>query len=167
MLRKGAADQLLQSRLEILSLLQLIGKFTQFLSHNGVQSNIGTGNGQGRTQHTELKFVTGEGQGRGTVSVGGILRNSGQNIHTDPHNALFRVGVVGAVDDRIHNGIQLVTKENRDDCGGRLVGTQTVIVTGGSHGAAQEVLILVNTLDKGSQKHQEARVLPWSLAGAE
>ena len=73
MFGKGTANELLQCSVKVISLFQFICKFTELLSHNGVQGNVGTCDGLRRTQHTELKFVTCKGQGRGAVAVGGVL----------------------------------------------------------------------------------------------
>ena len=167
MVGKGFKYQLVEGCIKVFSLLQNVGKLTQLLCHNGVQSNIGARNGLGRAQHTELKLIASEGHGGGAVTVGGILGDGGQHIHANAHDALLRVGIVGAVNDRIHNGSQLVTQENGDDGRRCFVGTQAVVIACKGNGAAQPILILVDALDKGRQEHQELSVLPGGLAGLE
>ena len=161
------ADQGLEGGIEIIRLFQHVREATQFLSHNGVQGNIGAGHGLGGTQHPELKLVAGEGQRAGAVPVGGVLGNHGQHVHADAQDALFRVGIVGAVDDGLHHRVQLIPQINGNDGGRGFAGAQPVVVAGGGHGAAEKILIFVHAGDEGRQEHQEPGVLPGGLAGAE
>ena len=56
MVGKDLFDELFQIRLEILGLFQLVGKLLQFLRHDGVQSNVGTGDRLAGAKHPELKL---------------------------------------------------------------------------------------------------------------
>ena len=115
MLGKGSADKVLQCGIKVICLLQLIGKPAKLFCHNGVKGNVGTGHGLRRTQHTEFKFGAGERKRTGAVTVSGVLRNGGQNVNANAHQALFRFGVVCAVDDRFDNSSQFVTQEDRNN----------------------------------------------------
>ena len=80
----------------------------QLLDHNGVEHHIGTGDGLGRAQHTELKLIAGKGEGRGAVAVRGILRNFRQGVHAD-FQLLFRhIHILGAADNGLENRSQLI-----------------------------------------------------------
>ena len=78
MVAEGCGNQFMQRVIKVLGLFQHIRKFAQFLRHDGVQNGIRIGNGLRGTQHTELEFITGEGKGRGTVAVRGILGMAGR-----------------------------------------------------------------------------------------
>ena len=82
---QGLAYKVLQGAVKVSGNLQFVGKLPQFFSHNGIQGNIGTCNRLGGTQHSQFKLVAGESQGRGAVSVGGVLGDSRQNIHANSH----------------------------------------------------------------------------------
>ena len=80
---------------------------------------------------------------------------------------LFRSGVLGAVDDGLHHGGELVAQEDGHHGGRGLLGAQAVVVARKGHGGAQEVLILVHPLHKGGQEQQEAGVLAGGAARLE
>ena len=67
------------------------------------------------------------------------------------------------------NGFQntgeLRTQEDTDDGRRRFVGAQSVIVTRAGHGAAQHVLIFIDTFDDGRQEQQELVVVIGIAAG--
>ena len=165
--RQGLANQLLQGCFKILGLFQLIGKAAQLFGHNGIQSDIGTGDGLGGAQHTQLELVAGEGQGAGTVAIRGVLGNGGHHVHANAQQALFRLRIVGPIDDGLDHGIQLIAQEDGNDGRRRFVGAQAGIVAGRGHCAAQKLLIFINALDKGCQENQELSILPWGFSGAE
>ena len=164
---EGLTDQFMEGGIKVLSLLQNVRKLAQLLGHDGVQGDVGAGNGLGGTQHTELKFVTGEGQRAGTVSVGGILADGGEHIHADAQQGLFGVHIVGAVYDGTDDGIQLVAQENGYNGRRCFVCTQAVVVAGRGNSTPQKVLIFIHALDKGSQEQQEPGILIGGLAGTE
>ena len=164
---KDLFDELFQIRLEILGLFQLVGKLLQFLRHDGVQSNVGTGDRLAGAKHPELKLIAGEGHGRGAVPVRVVLGNGGHGVHADLEGALAGLLELRTADDGLHDGIQFVTQEDGEDCGRCFGSAQTVIVAGKCHRSPQEVLILVHALDKGRQEQQELGVLAGSLAGLE
>ena len=167
MIFQSLTDQLLQLRIKILGIFQGICKFTQFLGHYGVEHDIGSGDGLGGTRHPKLKFVAGEGQGAGAVSVSGVLGDGGEHIHTNAKHTLFGFGVVGAVDDGLDDSVQFCSQENGDDGGRGLTGTKTVIVSGGSYCAPEEILVFIHTGNESRQKYQEPSVLTGGFAGAE
>ena len=167
MLGEHPADEGGQGLVEVVRPLQLIGKLLQLLGHDGVQGNVGAGNGLGGAQHPELKLVAGEGHGGGAVPVGVVLGDGGHHVHPHPQGLLAGVGVLGAVDDGLHHGGELVAQEDGHHGGRGLLGPQAVVVAREGHGGAQEVLILVHALHKGSQKQQEAGVLAGGAARLE
>ncbi len=91
MLGEDPADQLLQVRLEVLGVLQLVGELLQLLGHDGVQGDVGAGDGLGGAQHPELELVAGKGHGRGAVAVGVVLPDGGQHVHADLQGPLAGV----------------------------------------------------------------------------
>ena len=167
MVGKDLFDELFQIRLEILGLFQLVGKLLQFLRHDGVQSNVGTGDRLAGAKHPELKLIAGEGHGRGAVPVRVVLGNGRHGVHADLEGAFAGLLELRTADDGLHDGIQFVTQEDGEDCGRCFGSAQTVIVAGKCHRSPQEVLILVHALDKGRQEQQELGVLAGSLAGLE
>ncbi|CDC68125.1 unknown [Oscillibacter sp. CAG:155] len=167
MLGKGLSDELLQIGLEVLGGLQLIGKLLELLGHDGVQSDIGAGDGLGGTQHPELELVAGEGHGRGAVAVGVVLGNGGQHVHADLQRPLAGILVLRALDDGIHYAAQLVAQEDGQYGGRSLLSAQTVVIAGEGHGGPQEVLIVIHALDEGGQEQQELGVLAGRGAGLE
>ena len=166
-LGEGPADQLLEVGLEVGGGLQLVGELLELLGHDGVQGDVGPGDGLGGAQHPELELVAGEGHGGGPVPVRGVLADGGEHVHADLQGLLAGVLVLGALDDGLHHGVQLVPQEDGEDGGGRLLGAQAVVVAGGGHGGAEEVLVLVHALDEGRQEEEEAGVLAGGGAGLE
>ena len=75
--------------------------------------------------------------------------------------------IVGAVDNGLYNGSQFIAQENGNDGRGCFMSAQTVIITGGGHSRAQELLILINALNKGRKEYEELGVLPGRLTGTE
>ena len=67
---------------------RMSANWRKLFRHDGVEHDVRPGNGSDGAQHTELEFVAGEGKGRGTVPVGGILGKLGQNMDADLQFAL-------------------------------------------------------------------------------
>ena len=162
---EGVVQQGLQGGLEVFRPLQNIGELPQLLCHDCVQHHIGAGDGLGGAEHTELKLVAREGEGRGTVAVCGVLRYLGQGIHADSEPLFGDVHILRALHDGVENGGQLIAQKDGDDGGRSLVATQAVVVAGVGYAAAQHLLILVHALDKRRQEQQELRVLAGCAAG--
>ena len=156
-----------QRLLEVLGALQLVSELAELLSDCGVQHNVCARDVDRRAQRTELELVAGEGERRGTVAVGGVLRDSRQNCSAQIHLGLVNVGVVLAGLDGIQNSLQLIADEHGDDRRRRLVRAQAVIVAGRSDGNAEQILIFVNRLDNGGQKQDELAVFARVLARLE
>ena len=106
-----------------------------------------------------------EGQGRGAVAVGGILGDLWQGVHADLQLLFGHVHIFRALDDGVQHSGELVTQEDGDHRRGCLIAAQAQVVAGVGHAAAQNVLVLVHTLDKRGQKQQELGVLAGGLAG--
>ena len=160
----GALDQSNHGAGKVLSALQLVGVALQFLCNGGVQDGVGIAQVLSGTGHTELELVAGEGKGRGTVAVGGILAELGQDINAQIHLHLDGAGIGGIGCDSIDDSFQLFAHEDGNDSRRCLVGTQTVIVAGSGNGGAQQIGVLVNSLDDSSQEHQELQVLHGGVA---
>ena len=147
MVADGTLDQCDGSGGEVLGTFQLIGIALQLLGDGGVQDGVAIAQVFGRAGHTELELVAGEGEGRGTVAVGGVLAELGQHVHAQVHLHLDGacVGRIGR--DGVDDGFQLFAHEDGDDGRRCLIGTQTVVVARGSHRGAQQIGVLVNSLD--------------------
>ena len=63
------------------------------------------------------------------------------------------------VHDAVHDGLQLLTEEDREDRGRRLLRAEAVVISGKRDRAAQKLLILVHALDERRQEQQKPRVL--------
>ena len=109
MLCECTAYQFLQSFIKVLCAFQFICELTKLFSHNGVQNDIGIGDGLRRTQHTQLKLIAGEGQGRGAITVSSIFGNSRKNVYADAHHGLLGVRIDGIINDGFHYSGQLIT----------------------------------------------------------
>ena len=103
--------------------------------------------------------------GRGAVPICVVLRDGGEYVYAHLQCPLSGVGVRGSVDDRLHHGVQLITQEDGQNRGRRLLRAQTVIVACKGHGGPQKVLIFIHALDKGGQEQQELGILAGSGAG--
>ena len=134
MILDGLLDHLMQRGLEILSTFQTVGVNLQRLGNSGVQHHVGAGNGVGGAQHTELKLIAGESEGRCTVTIRGIPRESGKHIHTQFHGGLLSAGIGGVALNGIQNCHQLIAEKNGHNSGRSLVGTQTMIVARSGYG---------------------------------
>ena len=167
MVADGALDQSNHGAGKVLSALQLVGVALQFLCNGGVQDGVGITQVLSGTGHTELELVAGEGKGRGTVAVGGILAELGQDINAQIHLHLDGACVGGIGCDSIDDSFQLFAHEDGNDSRRCLIGTQTVIVAGSGNGGAQQIGVLVNSLDDSSQEHQELQVLHGGVARVE
>ena len=119
----------------------------QSLGHCRVQDNIGLGNRQGASRHTELKLISGKGKRRCTVPVRGILCKMRQYMSADLHQCLLLLFKIGSLLNRAKHGGQLISEENRDDSRRRLVSSKPVIVAGTCHGYPHQICIFVHSLD--------------------
>ena len=157
----------MQGGVEILCPFQLVGVALQGLGHRGVEHDVGTGDGIGRAQHPELKFVAGKGKRRGAVAVRGIQDEAGEHVDAQLHSLLFRAHIGGIALNGVQHGGQLIAQEDRDDGGRRLVASQPVVVSGRGNGGSQKSLIVVHRLDDRHKKQQELGVFVRRLAGRE
>ena len=159
-----ALNECVYSGLEVLSALQLVSELAELLGNCGIQHNVCTRDVDGRTQRTELELVAGESKRRSTVAVGGVLRNRRKNSSAQIHLGLVNVGVLRTGLDGIKDRLQLIADEHGDDSRRRLVRAQTVIVACGCNRDAEQILILVNSLDNSGQEQDELGVLARVLA---
>ena len=60
--------------------LQLVGKLAEFLGGDGVEHDVGAGDGDGRAQGAEFEFIPRKGEGGGAVAVGGVHVQVGQHV---------------------------------------------------------------------------------------
>ena len=77
MLPDNPLNEGFQRSLKIRGSFQLVGKLRQRFRNNGIENQVGAGDGEGRNQHAELEFIAGKGEGRGPVPVGGVLAEMG------------------------------------------------------------------------------------------
>ena len=160
-------DQVVQLRLKIVGSFQRIRKFAKLLGDRRIEYGVAVRNGRGRAEHAKFKFIAGESERGGSVPIRRILRELGKNVNADAHERLFLRTVCGFLFDRFKNGGQLVAEEHGDHGGRRFVGAETVIVAGGGHGHAEQILIFVDRLDDGAQEKQELCILIGRLSGIE
>ena len=167
MLQESIPDQLMKNCPEVLSLFQTVCKELQLFRHDRVEDSGRAGNGLAGAGTAEFKFIAGEGNGGGAVPVGSVSGNAGKHIHADPHGLLHLIGVVRLFNDGIHNGLELISQENGKHGGRGFVSAQTVVISGKGNGAAEQLRIFVNALDKGCQEKEELGILAGSLSGGE
>lgn len=72
-----------------------------------------------------------------------------------------------ALDERIHDGIELIAQEDRNDGWRRFIGTKTVIVACRSNRHAQELLVFVDRFDHAGEEHEKTQVVDGIIAGIE
>ena len=78
-----------------------------------------------------------------------------------------RKRLLGALDDGVHHGGELVAQEHGDDGRRGLLGPQAVVIARDGHGAPQQLLVLVHALEEGRQEQEEPGVLAGGGAGLE
>ncbi|CAN4001108.1 hypothetical protein ICNMLN_ICNMLN_06120, partial [Dysosmobacter welbionis] len=139
MLGEYPADQLGQVRLEVPGCLQLVRELFQLLGHDGVQGDIGAGDGLGCAQHPELELVAGKGHGGGAVPIRVVLADGRQGVHADLQRPLAGALEVRVVDDGVHHSGELVSQEDGEHGGRCLLGAQPVVVAGEGHRGPQEL----------------------------
>ena len=162
-----AADDLGHGLREVFARLQFVCKLLQLVSDDGVEHDVGPGDGEGGADGAELELVAGEGKGRGAVAVRIVAEEVRQDLDADLHLGLFLADIGGAVGDGLQDLAELVAQEHGDDGRRGLVGAQAVVVARGGHGDAQQVLVLVDGLDDRAEEEQELRVLIRGGAGLE
>ena len=153
--------------LQVAGALQLVGELAEFLGGDGVEHDVGAGDGDGRAQGAEFEFIPRKGEGGGAVAVGGVHVQVGQHVDAGLQGLALHPLVGAVLLDGLQNAGELVPQEHGDDSGRRLAGPQAVVVARGCHGDAQQVLILVHALDDRGQQQQEPQVLAGVLAGVQ
>ena len=161
----GFFNQIIYCCFQIRSICQLISKFIQLFGNDGVQYDVGTCDGEHAAQHTEFKFIAGEGERRGSVSVGVILNKSRNGI-VAYLDVAFRIAVVNLVCcNSFENCSQLSAKEHGNDSRRSFVSAQTMVIAGAGNRYTQQILIFINCFDNCCQEGQEADVFVRLLAG--
>ena len=84
----------------------------ELFCHDGIQYDIGSGDGAAGTQHTEFKLIARKGEGRCTVAVRAVFRETGQNVNADLHVLFAGLSHDNALLNGIQNGLQLITDEH-------------------------------------------------------
>ena len=82
-------DKLIELRFEIGSVFKYVRKTAQLLRNDGIEHDIGTGDGKGGAEHPELELVAGECEGRGPVPVGCILGEMRKHVYSQLHFHFF------------------------------------------------------------------------------
>ena len=149
------SDQLVQILLELYAVLQPVCILPKHVCHNGVQHRVGAGNGLGGAKHPEFKFIAGKGKGRCAVPVGGVPEEVGQHRGADLHLYLFLAHIKGSAFDGVEDIRQFIPQEHGNDCGGRFVGAQPVIVPGAGNRDPEQILVLVHSLDHCAQEKEK------------
>ena len=161
------ADQLVERSGEVRRILELCVKLIELVGHDGVEDRGRARDGLRRAGHAELELVAREGERRGAVTVGRILRDGGQYVYADAQRLMLGRGVVVFVNDGVDDALKLGTEKDGDDGRGRLLRAETVIVARKGDRAAQQLLIFVHALDERGEDQQEHGVLAGRLAGGE
>ena len=161
----GFLDEVVQRTLKVRSTLQLVGKLLQLLGNRSVQHRVCAGDGRCRAEHAELEFVAGESKRRCAVAVCRILRELRQCVHADAHQILLLCIVLFILFNRLENLGKVGAEEHRDDCRGRLVGAEAVVVACRGNRDAQQILIFINRFDDGTEEQEKLRVFVGRLAG--
>ena len=166
---EGVLDHSRDGLLEVLTLcnggLQGIGHIRQHLGHGGIDDHVGHGDVLGGAQGAELKLVAREGEGGGTVAVGGVLAEGGDRGDTQIHGRRLVILVYPLLYDGVDDVLHLLAEEHGDDGGGSLKAPQTVIVAGVGHRHTEKILVLVHGADDGGEEEEKAGVLAGGLAG--
>ena len=168
MLGERVLDVSLAGGLEVLGSLQGVCRITERLGQSGVEDGVGRGDGVGRTDHTELEPVTGEGKGGGAVPVGGVpLKDGdGRNAGVQGVGTAGR-GVVLAFDDLIDQVLQLRAQENGNDGGRGLLCAQAVLVAHVGGGLAEQVGVVVDGGDDAGEDQHKLQIIFGVIAGLE
>ena len=146
------ADQLVERGGEVRRVLELRVEFVEFFGHDGVEDRDRARDGLRGAGHAELKLIAGEGDGRGSVAVGRILRDGGEHVHADAQGLVLGRGVVVFTDAGVDDALKLGAEEDGDDSRGRFLRAETVIVAREGNGAAQKLLILIHALDERGEQ---------------
>ena len=162
-----ALNKLVQSTCEVGCFFKLVGENAQRVCDDRVQNRRRAGYGLARAGHAELEFVAGEGNGRGTVAVGGVARNGRQNVNADAQRALALFGVARVVYDGIDYALKLLAEEHRDYRRRRFLRAEAVVIAGKGDRASQKLLIFINTSHECRKEQQKLRVLAGGLARGE
>ena len=164
---EGVADELVQRRGEIPGVLELFIEIIQLVGHDRVEDRDRPCDGLRGAGHTELELVAREGERRGAVAVGGVLRDGRQHVNADAQRLVLGGGVVVLGNDGVDDALKLRAEEDGDDGRRSLLRAQTVVIACKGNRAAQQLLIFVHALDEGGEHQQEERVLAGGLAGGE
>ena len=88
-----------------------------------------------------------------------------KNLRSDIHTGiLFFFGENLAFFNTLKYGIQLIAHKDGDNRRRCLVGSQSVIVSGGCNGYSHQILMIIHSRDNRHQKYQERKVLGRILA---
>ncbi len=135
-----------------------VHRFRKFLRRNGVEYDIGIGNGSLRTEHTELEFIARKRKRRSTVPVRHIDGENGRFGNTDRTGNRFLGNIFPAEYDTVYDRAQLIAEIRRDNGGRRFVRTQTVIVPRRRDACAQNALIIVHRRKHAGKNEHEQRI---------
>ena len=150
--RERVADQLVERGGEVRRILELCVKLIELVGHDGVEDRGRARDGLRRAGHAELELVAREGERRGAVTVGRILRDGGQYVYADAQRLVLGRGVVVFVDDGVDDALKLGAEEDRDDGRRRFLRAEAVVVAREGDGAAQQLLILIHALDERGEQ---------------
>ena len=144
---------------EILRLLQHVRRLAECLRDDGVEDDVGAGNGIGGAHHTELELVSGESKGRGAVPVRGVLVEIRQRGDTGIQlRAVDRMGRRARGAELVDDILQLVPDEDRNDGRRRLAGAETVVVSDIGRGHPEQSRMIVHCLHDAGEDKKELHV---------
>ena len=121
-------DDIGYALVDILDLLEFVGKLLELLCHYRVENDVYARNGLRRAGHTELEFISRESKRRSTVAVGRVHSKFRQDVHADFNLAFCTPRIRAAVCDCLHNAREFFSEEHAHDCGRCFVCSETMVV---------------------------------------
>ena len=117
-------------RFKVFLLFQKIRCQLKLLRRNGVQDNVGTGNGIRGSHHTKLKLVSGKGKGRGTISIRIISCHIRKRTHTGIDMlSLFGFCSIACSDELGYHLFQLATQKAGNNSRRRLISPKSMVIS--------------------------------------
>mmetsp|Transcript_6718 Transcript_6718/g.21657 ORF Transcript_6718/g.21657 Transcript_6718/m.21657 type:complete len:388 (+) Transcript_6718:522-1685(+) len=145
------------------------GELCHARGHDGVDDGNGERTVLGGADGAELEAVAAEGEGRGAVAVlhaaGRALSGGGLRVGELLLRLVAQQGAAG--DDRVHVRLETSARVERDDGGRGLLCTQAVVVARGRHGAAHELVVLLQAVRQASDARDEELPRGVGLSGVE
>ena len=148
-------NQIVYGFVKVFCFFQLICKFLQSICNDGIEYKVGTGNRARRRRHTEFKFIPCKCQRRSSVSVCSISVQVRQCVYAYAHFTALQAAGCFPMFNLVENILELIPKENGNDCRRRFCRTQTMVIAMAGSRHTQNIRILIHTFDDSCQENQE------------